>query len=200
MTDIMRSPDRRIEDFQAILKGRDSVDGMTKFGDASISKFNDGYSIDIASNRPDMRIYFVIDGSGMLKDSGRYFMHDSGAEPRSLTPAEKQMMDEPIYAANQMIDEILATFQEDPVISSQDKEIAAQEESEKIAEGVRNKVVSILSLDTTTCKVKSNELPVKEPSEVAPSVVNSFTDQEWRFVIERVINTISKEEDTHKAA
>lgn len=199
MSEIIRRPEKRIEDFQAILKGRERIEGITKFGNSTISKFHDDYVVDVASDKPGMRIFFVINGSGKLMYSGRYFDREPSAEPKPLTFTEKQAINEPIIAENKIIDEAIATFQEGVNINPNDKEIAMEEESEKIIKACRRNTIDITKLTPISCKSKSGELPAEKP-QVPPSVVNSFSDEDWELVITKIRETIQEEEDFKQAA
>lgn len=196
MTDVIRRPERRIEDIQTILMGREKIEGITKFGASTVKKFHNDYVIDIDSDKPGMRIFLVINGSGKLKYSGRYFDREPGAKP--LSPAELDTMKEPVITEYIMIDEAIATFQEGININPYEKEIAMQEETGKIAKAVRNKVVGIPNLDVNFCKSKSSELQTKK-SEVMPSVANSFKDEDWKIVIEEVRQRIQQKESQQAA-
>ena len=151
MTDVIRRPERRIDDIQTILKGKEKIEGISKFGNSTISTFHNDYVIDVASNKSGMRIFLVIDGSGKLKYSGRYFDSEPGAEPKPLSPAEITALKEPIAAEDKMIDEVIATFQEGSSIKPHDKDIAIRGESEKIVKAVRDKIVSIPNLTANFC-------------------------------------------------
>ena len=98
-----------------------------------------------------------------------------------------------------MIDEAIATFTQGVEISLHDKEIAIEEEAEKITTAVRHKVISIENISADVCASRSDELKVKK-SEVAPSVVNSFDDRDWEIVIQEVKHRINKEEELQQAA
>lgn len=197
MIDIIRRPERRIEDIQTILKGKERIEGTSKFGNSTISTFHNDYVIDVASSKSGMRIFLVVDGSGKFKYSGRYFDREPGSEPKPLSPAEITVLKEPIIAEDRMIDEVIATFQEGAGIKPHDKDTAIGEESEKIAKAVRDKIVSITNLTADFCKSKSSDLQTKK-LEIAPSVVNSFADEDWKIVIEEVRQRIQPEELSSK--
>lgn len=198
MLEIIRRPEKRIEDFQAILKEKEEVDGITKFGKSTLSKFHGDYAIDIPSDKPGMRIFFVIDENGILKDSGGYYDMEAGAEPKPLEPADISFIDQQTTIADKIIDETIATFQENIGIDPRDKEIAMQEKSQKIVEGIRDKMINVKNLTVDLCREKSGELQTKK-SEIAPSVVNSFKKEDWIIVIRKAIMK-TQQEDSRKAA
>lgn len=197
--EIVRSPERRIEDFQAILQGRQELKGVTSFGNSTVSYFMGNYQIDIPSEKPGIRIYFVIDGRGMTQDSGRYFDKEAGTEAKPLTPSEIEELNRPICAENETIDEVITTFKEGVEISQHDKEIAIEEEAEKIMTAIRINVLNIADLTVDSCEANSDDIRFKK-SKVAPSVVDSFKEREWKTVILKVREQIQSDNSFKQAA
>ncbi len=197
--EIVRSPERRVEDFQAILKGCQRLEGMTSFGDSTISYVLGNYQIEIPSDKPGVRIYFTLDGRGMIKNSGRYLDEEAGAEAKPLTPSEMEELNRPILAENKVIDEVITTFRQGSEVSQQDKEIAIGEEAEKMVTAMRINVLDITDLTVDSCEKKSSEIRFKKPT-VAPSVVDSFEKKEWETVIIRVRKQLQSDDSFDQAA
>jgi len=193
------NPERRIEDFQAILKGCKKLEGMTSFGNSTISYDMGNYEIDIPSDKPGIRIYFVIDARGITQDRGRYFEEVSGDEDKPLTPSEIEELKRSIHAEDKIIDEVITTFKERVEISQRDKEIAIEEEKEKMVTAIRTNVIDITDLTIGSCEEKSGELRFKK-SKVAPSVVDSFEEKEWKTVILRVREQVQNDDSFKQAA
>jgi len=193
-----RGPERRIEDFQVILKGCQELKGMTSFGDSKISCIKGKYQIDIPSEKQGMRIYFVIDGRGLIESSGRCF--DEGRnEGTPLTPSEIEEMKRPIQGIDEVIDEVITTFREGVEVSQHDKEIAMEEEAEKFVTAIRSSVLDITDLTVDSCEEKSGEIRFKKPT-VAPSVIDSFENREWQAVILEVREQIQSDESLRQVA
>lgn len=195
----VRSPERRIEDFQAILQGCQKLKGITSFGDSTISCVLGNYEIDIPSDKPGIRIYFVIDARGITQDRGRYFEEISGDEAKPLTPSEIEELKRPILGEDKVIDEVITTFKEGVEISHHDKEIAIGEETEKMVTAIRINVLDITDLTVDSCEKKSSEIRFKKPT-VAPSVVDSLDEREWKEVILKVRGQIQSDDSFKRAA
>jgi len=182
MIEKLLGPEGRIDDFKAILQGRNKVEGWTSFGKSTIHMFHGDYVVDVSGDTPGMRMYFVIDTRGEIQSSGRYFELEPGMEGQALSLAEKAAIDKPILFEDNVVDEGIISFQESICVDPHDKELAMEEMVEAIVLATRDNVIGIARVTPDFCSKRPTVLKPRK-TKVMPSASYTLSEADLKNTI-----------------